>query len=143
MPQQLLEGQSGQTPNLGGVGNVRFRPYRLFNSRGHDPNNAHFACTACHDPHIELTSEASSYDANCTGCHAAVSTDANPVVAREQTSANTPIKPATVSTSGKPGPVANERCVTCHMPKVELPGAHYKFTDHRIRIARPGDPYPY
>src|SRR6266404_1397318 len=50
MPQQLLEGQSGQTPNLGGVGNVRFRPYRLFNSRGHDPNNAHFACTACHDP---------------------------------------------------------------------------------------------
>jgi hypothetical protein len=29
------------------------------------------------------------------------------------------------------------------MPKVELPGAHYKFTDHRIRIARPGDPYPY
>src|SRR6266404_3678810 len=143
MPQQLLEGQSGQTPNLGGVGNVRFRPYRLFNSRGHDPNNAHFACTACHDPYIELTSEASSHDANCTGCHAAVSTDANPVVAREQTSANTPIKPATVSTSGKPGLVANERCVTCHMPKVELPGAHYKFTDHRIRIARPGDPYPY
>jgi hypothetical protein len=28
------------------------------------------------------------------------------------------------------------------MPKVEIPGAHFKFTDHRIRIARPGEPYP-
>jgi hypothetical protein len=28
------------------------------------------------------------------------------------------------------------------MPKVDLPGAHFSFTDHRIRIVRPGDPYP-
>jgi hypothetical protein len=28
------------------------------------------------------------------------------------------------------------------MPKVDLPGAHFKFTDHRIRIAREGAPYP-
>jgi hypothetical protein len=28
------------------------------------------------------------------------------------------------------------------MPQVEIPGSHFKFTDHRIRIARPGDPYP-
>jgi hypothetical protein len=33
--------------------------------------------------------------------------------------------------------------VSCHMPTVELPGAHFKFTDHRIRIVRPGQPYPY
>jgi formate-dependent nitrite reductase cytochrome c552 subunit len=39
--------------------------------------------------------------------------------------------------------VASERCVSCHMPKVELPGAHFKFTDHRIRIARQGEVYPY
>jgi hypothetical protein len=29
------------------------------------------------------------------------------------------------------------------MPKVDLPGAHFKFTDHRIRIARDGEPYPF
>jgi hypothetical protein len=28
------------------------------------------------------------------------------------------------------------------MPKIELPGAHAKFTDHQIRIARAGDPFP-
>jgi hypothetical protein len=28
------------------------------------------------------------------------------------------------------------------MPKYELPDAHHRFTDHRIRIAREGDPYP-
>jgi len=26
------------------------------------------------------------------------------------------------------------------MPKVEVPGAHFKFTDHRIRIVRPKEP---
>lgn len=34
------------------------------------------------------------------------------------------------------------RCVTCHMPKNELPGSHNLFSDHRIRIVRPGEPYP-
>ncbi len=38
--------------------------------------------------------------------------------------------------------VANANCVTCHMPKIELPGAHASFTDHQIRIARAGEPYP-
>jgi len=47
---------------------------------------------------------------------------------------------------GKPGakacPVAKDKCVSCHMPRIELPGAHYKFTDHRIRIVKPNEPYP-
>jgi formate-dependent nitrite reductase cytochrome c552 subunit len=38
--------------------------------------------------------------------------------------------------------VAKANCVECHMPKVDLPGAHHKFTDHQIRIARAGEPYP-
>jgi hypothetical protein len=28
------------------------------------------------------------------------------------------------------------------MPKLELPGAHHKFSDHRIRILKPGESYP-
>jgi mono/diheme cytochrome c family protein len=56
-------------PNLGGINNVRFQPYRLFNSRGHDPNDPRLTCTSCHDPHVELKQEDSSYDSRCTACH--------------------------------------------------------------------------
>jgi hypothetical protein len=28
------------------------------------------------------------------------------------------------------------------MPKIELPGGHAQFTDHFIRIVKPGEPYP-
>ena len=126
-------------PDLGGINNVRFQPYRLFNSRGHDPKDARLACTACHNPHEDLKPGAAVYDSNCTACHAPRGAQQ----ATEQKNIRTPGKPAAVSSTAKSCPVASERCVSCHMPKVELPGAHFKFTDHRIRIARPGEAYPY
>jgi hypothetical protein len=39
-------------------------------------------------------------------------------------------------------PVSGKDCVTCHMPKYDIPGMHYKFTDHWIRVAKAGEPYP-
>ena len=126
-------------PDLGGVNNIRFQPYRLFNSRGHDSKDARLACTACHDPHVDLKHGDNSYDSNCTNCHATRSAGR----ASLEKSVATDGKRAAVSPAGKPCPVASERCVSCHMPKVELPGAHFKFTDHRIRIAREGEAYPY
>ncbi|PYT91026.1 MAG: hypothetical protein DMG36_19600 [Acidobacteria bacterium] len=111
-------------PDLGGISNVRFQPYRLFNSRGHDPKEPHLACTACHDPHQDLKQNEAGNDSNCTVCHEARG-------------------PAQNGAAGKRCPVRSDKCVTCHMPKVELPGAHFKFTDHRIRIVRPREPYPY
>ena len=126
-------------PDLGGINNVRFQPYRLFNSRGHDPKDAHFACTACHDPHVDLKQGDTVYDANCTACHAPGGAERS---AGQKNIATAGKRPA-VSAAGKSCPVASERCVNCHMPKVELPGAHFKFTDHRIRIVRPGEAYPY
>ena len=122
-------------PDLGGINNVRFQPYRIFNSRGHDPNDQRLACTACHDPHVELQQDDSSYDSKCTACHAAHR--ANPVRKR----GDGPVSKFAFAT--KPCPVANEHCVSCHMPKVDLPGAHFRFTDHRIRIVKTGEPYPY
>ena len=38
--------------------------------------------------------------------------------------------------------VSAHDCVSCHMPKIEIPGSHHKFTDHDIRIARAHAPYP-
>jgi hypothetical protein len=100
-----------------GVLNVRFQPYRLTNSRCYSVTDARIRCTACHDPHGPLETSAASYDSRCTACH----------------SPKEAIKMCKVTKQG---------CVTCHMPKVELPGAHARFTDHQIRIARASDPYP-
>ncbi len=127
-------------PDLGGINNIRFQPYRLFNSRGHDPKDARFACTACHDPHRDLNREDGTYDAHCTACHAPRSAEDASV--REPNSGVPGKRPIPLA-GGKSCPVGREGCISCHMPKVELPGAHFKFTDHRIRIARVGEAYPY
>ncbi len=125
----------GMMPDLGGIGNVRFQPYRLSMSRGHNSGDQHFACTACHDPHVELNHDPASYDARCTNCHA-------PGKTTSMTVSSHAAAPSTSLPAAKSCPVRNDACVTCHMPKVELPGAHFKFTDHRIRIARAGERYP-
>ncbi|HUI42679.1 MAG TPA: multiheme c-type cytochrome [Terriglobia bacterium] len=107
-----------------GVANVRFQPYRLENSRCWDPDDARIGCLACHDPHRPRERDAAFYDAKCLNCHPAAGARRN---------ADQPGKVCRVSGHG---------CVTCHMPKYELPGGHFKFTDHDIRIARPGAAYP-
>jgi len=94
-----------------GTSNVRFQPYRLTNSKCYDIDDRRIGCTACHDPHREVDTVSAHYDTKCQACHA----------------------------GGKPGAkvckVATQDCASCHMPKIELPGAHHKFTDHNIRIA--------
>jgi hypothetical protein len=122
-------------PDLGGINNVRFQPYRLFNSRGHDPKDAHFACIACHDPHADLQRGDIIYDSKCTTCHATSGAGKPPADAPQTRRRSMP-------SAHKSCPIGNDRCVSCHMPKVELRGAHFQFTDHRIRIVRPGAPYP-
>lgn len=101
-----------------GVTDVRFQPYRLVNSQCYDPNDPRIRCVACHDPHGEVSTNEKGYDAKCLACHA----------------------------GGKPGArrctVAEENCVSCHMPKIEIPGSHFRFADHEIRIVKPGGRYP-
>jgi hypothetical protein len=102
--------------------NVRFQPYRLANSKCFDGADPRISCLACHDPHQDVVRQESSYDPKCLSCHAA-----STHLAR----ANAP-----------PCPVAKANCVSCHMPKVNLPGGHQAFTDHQIRIVKAGEPYP-
>lgn len=112
-------------PGQAGINNVRFQPYRMFNSRGHNTNDQRLGCVACHNPHEKLEKDAAYYDPKCLACHVAKPTDAK-----------------TARRNADACPVSTKQCVTCHMPKVELPGMHASFTDHWIRIARPGDPVP-
>lgn len=100
-----------------GVNNVRFQPYRLTNSKCYDATDRRIGCTACHDPHSRPVHDAGFYDSKCTACHTGVVPTRN-------------------------CPTATSNCVTCHMPRIELPGSHAAFTDHQIRIVRAGDPYP-
>ena len=95
--------------------NVRFQPYRLANSKCFLGNDARIKCTACHDPHTELVRDDATYDSKCQACH---------------------------GNTQKTCTVAEKNCVSCHMPKVELPGSYSVFTDHQIRIVRAGDRYP-
>ena len=114
-----------QMPEQGGAGNIRFQPYRLLKSRGHLMNDRRMSCVACHDPHGDLRREPDFYDAKCTACHL-----------------NGPREVRTQERAAAACPVATSRCATCHMPKVELPEMHFKFTDHWIRTPRPNGPTP-
>jgi Cytochrome c554 and c-prime len=111
-----------------GVSNVRFQPYRLANSKCFDGADPRISCIACHDPHTDIVRDAASYDAKCLACHG--------------------MKSGGSTALPKPGakrcPTATANCTSCHMPKVEVnsPGGLLKFTDHTIRRALPGDPYP-
>jgi hypothetical protein len=102
-----------------GVGNVRFQPYRLTNSKCFDVDDVRMSCTTCHNPHQSVDRVAADYDAKCQACHVA---------------------------GGKAGAkictVGTKDCTSCHMPKVELPGSHHQFTDHDIRIVAKGGVFP-
>jgi hypothetical protein len=111
-------------PKQGGANNLRYQPYRIFNSRGHS-GDPRISCVACHDPHDKLAEDAAFYDSKCLACHLATRKEAR-----------------TATRSAPACPVSRQLCTTCHMPKIELPGAHGKFTDHWIRIAKPGEPIP-
>ena len=111
-------------PQQGGANNLRYQPYRIFNSRGHS-GDQRISCTACHDPHDKLNQDSAFYDSKCLACH---------LSDRGQAKTATRAAPAC--------PVSKRDCATCHMPKIELPGAHNKFTDHWIRVVQPGEAVP-
>jgi Cytochrome c554 and c-prime len=104
------------------INNVRFQPYRIFHSKCYS-DDRRISCTACHNPHEPLRLDMAYYDTKCFACHASKE--------KANTGGDAPACP-----------VAAKDCVTCHMPKVEVKAAHFKFTDHYIRTVKPGDKFP-
>jgi len=107
-----------------GVTTSRSQPYRLEESKCWGKGDARLTCMACHDPHQQLQTAASAYDAVCFSCH---------VKSRGEKTADHP---------GEACPTSTKNCTSCHMEKVYVPEMHYKFTDHRIRIVRPNEAFP-
>jgi hypothetical protein len=104
-----------------GIAALRSQPFRLQSSRcwSHaGAGDARLTCVACHDPHQPLVREPSAYDAKCLSCHV--------------TAGTTP----TASHPERACKVGTENCSSCHMPKYQVPGMHFQFTDHLIRVVR-------
>jgi hypothetical protein len=103
-----------------GIQNLRFQPYRLERSQCWIKSNNGITCLNCHNPHQPRVRDLASYDDRCLSCHHS---------------------PAPGGRSAKTCSVSTSNCVSCHMPKYEVPGMHAKFTDHFIRIVRKGEAY--
>ena len=117
--------QDAKLAHVTGVANVRVQAYRLMSSRCWGDGDARLTCIACHNPHEPLSKDAGSYDSKCLACHVA--------------------SPTAKPTKDHPGaacPVATKDCITCHMPKIDIPDMHTAFVDHLIRVVRPGAPIP-
>ena len=104
------------------INNVRFQPYRIFHSKCYS-DDRNISCIACHNPHEPLKKDPAYYDKRCLECHSLKDKAAK---AGEE----------------KACPVAVKDCTSCHMPKIEIKPAHFSFTDHYIRIVKPGEKYP-
>jgi hypothetical protein len=107
---------------------VRFQPYRLTLAKCFSGNDARISCLSCHDPHQPVNHDSAFYDKKCLACHSG--------------SATTVASAAPVAVA-KTCPVAKSNCASCHMPKMDLPNVPMKFTDHFIRVVKPGEAYPY
>ncbi|MGH9588367.1 MAG: multiheme c-type cytochrome [Acidobacteriaceae bacterium] len=109
-----------------GPSEARSAPARLVTSKcWGKTGDSRLVCTSCHDPHLPLNTDDASYDHACLQCH-------NTVIGAALTKEH----------PGKACPVAKKDCASCHMPKVYVKEMHNYFTDHRIRIARAGEPFP-
>ncbi len=110
---------------ISGVSMARSAPYRLATSKCWGNGDARLTCVACHDPHKQLETDAVAYDPICLSCHI-----------------NSPAEKTSTGHPGAACPKAVSDCTNCHMEKVYIPEMHANFTDHRIRVVKPGEPFP-
>jgi len=111
------------------INNVRFQPYRIFHSKCYS-DDRRISCTACHNPHEPLVQDVGFYDKKCLACHA---TKDKPIEVKAEPGTQN------LAVACK---VATKDCVSCHMPNIGPPAAHFKFTDHYIRIVKPKETSP-
>jgi hypothetical protein len=106
---------------------VRFPALRLEKSKCWGNGDKRLTCAACHNPHQPLQRESTAYDAKCLSCHQAKSAGPAHTLTNVTVAANEqPSAPACRT--------GTSNCVSCHMPKFEIPSMRNLFTDHKIQI---------
>jgi hypothetical protein len=107
-----------------GITSLRFQPYRLEKSRcWGKKGDPRITCIACHDPHQPLVRELSAYDSKCRACH----------FAKGESKGRFEVN--------KECKVGTNNCVSCHMPKYQVPEMRAQFTDHYIQVVKMNGPY--
>jgi tetratricopeptide (TPR) repeat protein len=111
---------------------VRFQGTTLTWSRCFTESKDRLDCVTCHDPHRNVTTSVTHYEAKCLLCHPRGELS-NPVkegdrlrrfdLAAAPRAAACPVSPSA-------------GCISCHMPKVKDAIPHSPFTDHFIRVHR-------
>ncbi len=109
----------------GTVESVRFQGTTFTWSRCFLESGNKLDCVTCHDPHKNVETAASWYEARCWECHSAADQPAKRAPQHELRS------PRDAGASCPINPAGN--CVSCHMPKIRVPMAYTRFTDHWIR----------
>ena len=89
-------------------------------------------CATCHDPHRNLETAATHYEAKCLSCHAAPTPPSAPASSSARPGAAQPSHPDAPACPVNP----RGECIACHMPKVSDPSRRARFTDHDIRVHR-------
>jgi hypothetical protein len=107
---------------LSGVMTIRFPAFRLEKSKCWGNGDKRLTCAACHNPHQPLQRDPVAYDVKCLACH-----NIGPVGSRTVASSQG-------GGSGPSCPIATSKCVSCHLPKYEVPSMRTTFTDHKIQI---------
>jgi hypothetical protein len=111
---------------------TRVQGTTLMFSRCFTGSRGRIHCATCHDPHHNLETAATHYEAKCLNCHVAPPHRDSPAPPAARPEA---VKPGRADAPACPvNPVGG--CIACHMPKVPDPSRRARFTDHHIRVHR-------
>jgi tetratricopeptide (TPR) repeat protein len=110
---------------------VRFPGTTLTWSRCFLESQNKLDCITCHDPHRDVATSASHYEAKCLSCHSAtVHVDHKHTLAEPNDLLRAPAGSTACPVNSSKG------CIGCHMPLVKNVVPHSSFTDHFIRVHR-------
>jgi len=115
----------------GGADTIRFQGTTLTWSRCYTESGDALSCVTCHNPHRNAEKKRELYETQCLECHGT----ATPAEAKKSAKLGRAVR-----NMASPCPVEpTHNCIECHMPRVKTSVAHAEFTDHYIRVHRPGD----
>jgi len=111
---------------------IRFQGTTLTWSRCYTESKDQLDCATCHDPHRNVSTTTTRYEAKCLVCHASGQTEE--ASNHKERLRRFALTEAPHATTCPVNPTTG--CISCHMPTVKDIIPHSPFTDHFIRVHR-------